>query len=59
MDAHSPGKKLSGGYAFVADTNGKGLRAVRQVTVGQEVEIHLLDGEIKAKVSRITEYGTK
>ena len=59
LDAHSPAKKLSGGYAFVADTNGKGLRAVRQVTVGQEVEIHLLDGEIKAKVSRITEYGTK
>lgn len=59
LDAHSPAKKLSGGYAFVEDTNGKGLRAVRQVTVGQEVEIHLLDGEIKAKVSRITEYGTK
>ena len=59
LDAHSPAKKLSGGYAFVADTNGKGLRAVRQVTVEQEVEIHLLDGEIKAKVSRITEYGTK
>ena len=59
LDAHSPAKKLSGGYAFVADTNGKGLRAVRQVTVGQEVEIHLLDGEIKAKVSRIMEYGTK
>lgn len=59
LDAHSPAKKLSGGYAFVADTNGKGLRAVRQVNVGQEVEIHLLDGEIKAKVSRITEYGTK
>ena len=59
LDAHSPAKKLSGGYAFVADANGKGLRAVRQVTVGQEVEIHLLDGEIKAKVSRITEYGTK
>ena len=59
LDAHSPAKKLSGGYAVVADTNGKGLRAVRQVTVGQEVEIHLLDGEIKAKVSRITEYGTK
>ena len=59
LDAHSPAKKLSGGYAFVAVTNGKGPRAVRQVTVGQEVEIHLLDGEIKAKVSRITEYGTK
>ena len=59
LDAHSPAKKLSGGYACVADTNGKGLRAVRQGTVGQEVEIHLLDGEIKAKVSRITEYGTK
>ena len=59
LDAHSPAKKLSGGYAFVADANGKGLRAVRQVTVGQEVEIHLLDGEIKAKVSGVTEYGTK
>lgn len=59
LDAHSPAKKLSGGYAFVSDTTGVGLRSVRQVTEGQEIDIHLLDGEMKAKVSRITEHGTE
>lgn len=59
LDAHSPAKKLSGGYAFVSQTNGMGLRSVHQVTEGDDVAIHLLDGEIKAKVSRITEYGTE
>lgn len=59
LDAHSPAKKLSGGYAFVSQTDGMGLRSVHQVTEGDDVAIHLLDGEIKAKVSGITEYGTE
>ena len=59
LDAHSPAKKLSGGYAFVSQTDGMGLRSVHQVTEGDDVAIHLLDGEIKAKVSRVTEYGTE
>ena len=59
LEAHSPAKKLSGGYAFVAQSDGMGLRSVHQVIEGDEVAIHLLDGEIKAKVSRITEYGTE
>ena len=59
LEAHSPAKKLGGGYAFVAQSDGMGLRSVHQVIEGDEVAIHLLDGEIKAKVSRITEYGTE
>ena len=59
LDAHSPAKKLSGGYAFVSNSDGMGLRSVCQVTKKEEVEIHLLDGKIKAKVSEITEYGTE
>ena len=59
LDAHSPAKKLSGGYAFVSQSDGMGLRSVHQVTEGDDVAIHLLDGEIKAKVSRVTEYGTE
>ena len=58
LDAHSPAKKLSGGYAFVSASSGKGLRSVHEVSEGSDVAIHLLDGEITAKVSRITEYGT-
>lgn len=57
LDAHSPAKKLKSGYAFVADTDGKGIRSVHQVTEGEEIAIHLLDGEITAKVNRVTEYG--
>lgn len=59
LDAHSPAKKLSGGYAFVSASSGKGLRSVHEVSEGSDVAIHLLDGEITAKVSRITEYGTE
>ena len=59
LDAHSPAKKLSGGYAFVSQADGMGIRSVHQVTEGDDVAIHLLDGEIKAKVSRVTEYGTE
>ena len=59
LDAHSPAKKLSGGYAFVSNSEGMGLRSVCQVTKKEEVEIHLLDGKIKAKVSEITEYGAE
>lgn len=59
LDAHSPAKKLSGGYAFVSVSSGKGLRSVHEVSEGSDVAIHLLDGEITAKVSRITEYGTE
>ena len=59
LDAHSPAKKLSGGYAFVYASSGKGLRSVHEVSEGSDVAIHLLDGEITAKVSRITEYGTE
>ena len=58
LDAHSPAKKLSGGYAFVSASSGKGLRSVHEVSEGSDVAIHLLDGEITAKVSRIMEYGT-
>lgn len=59
LDAHSPAKKLSGGYAFVSASSGKSLRSVHEVSEGSDVAIHLLDGEITAKVSRITEYGTE
>lgn len=59
LDAHSPAKKLSVGYAFVSNSEGMGLRSVCQVTKKEEVEIHLLDGKIKAKVSEITEYGAE
>ncbi len=59
LDAHSPAKKLSGGYAFVSQSDGMGLKSVRQVTEGDDVTIHLLDGQMKAKVSRVTEYGTE
>ena len=59
LDAHSPAKKLSGGYAFVSASSGKCLRSVHEVSEGSDVAIHLLDGEITAKVSRITEYGTE
>ena len=51
LDAYSPAKKLSQGYAYVEGTNGKALRSVDQVKVEDTLTIHLLDGSLKACVT--------
>lgn len=45
----SPLRRLSGGYAFVADEAGTGIRSVEQVEPEQELLISLPDGQVKAR----------
>lgn len=53
MERVSPLRKLSSGYAYVADKNGKALTSVENVSCGDEVSIHLLNGKLKAEVKDI------
>ena len=53
MERLSPLRKLSGGYAYVTDSQEKALLCVSQVDRGDEVTIQLLEGKIKAEVTEV------
>ena len=53
LDGVSPLKKLSGGYGFVTDAEGKPLVSAAAEKEGDEVHIFLRDGELVADVREI------
>jgi len=53
LDGLSPLKKLSSGYAFVQDENGKGVRDIGQLKKGNEISLHVIGGHAKAKVTEV------
>lgn len=53
LDAASPLKRLSGGYAFLTDENGKRLSSVRDMETGQMIHAHMLDGTVTAAIREI------
>lgn len=53
LDAMSPLKVLSRGYAMARDQQGDLLRSVDQTGVGQQVRLDLADGSITARVLKI------
>lgn len=55
LDALSPLKVLSRGYAVVQDDNSKLIRSVKQLSPGNSVLISLADGKVKASVTEIKE----
>ncbi len=50
LESLSPLKKISGGYAFVTDDNGKNIVSVDNVSSGDDINIVVNDGKIIAKV---------
>lgn len=54
IDGVSPLKKLSQGYAYVQDARGKALTDAGQVKSGDEIRIHLLNGQLQASVTEVT-----
>lgn len=50
LDGLSPVKKLNQGYSFVTGPDGKGITGIEQVKPEDQLIIHLLNGEINAKV---------
>ena len=57
LDAMSPLKVLSRGYAMVLTPNGAVLRSVKQVTKGAEISIMVSDGTVAASVLSAKETG--
>lgn len=50
LDAMSPLKVLTRGYSMVRNDSGEVIRSVEQVTIGEEIRIHLSDGTLSATV---------
>lgn len=57
LDAMSPLKVLSRGYAMAQTSNGAVLRSVKQVTKGTEISIMVSDGTVAASVLSAKETG--
>lgn len=55
LDAMSPLKVLTRGYAMTQTQDGEVLKSVKSVTVGDSIKVSLQDGSISAKVSDIKE----
>lgn len=55
LDAMSPLKVLSRGYAMTQKKDGALLRTVKQVKPGDEISVCLSDGSVKATVSQVKE----
>ncbi len=47
----SPLEKLNSGYSYVSDENGRNIRSVDQVAVGQQVTVRVRDGSYEARVT--------
>ncbi len=50
MKGLSPLDKLSQGYAYAADSNGKTLSSIDQADIGDMVTVYLKDGQLKAQI---------
>lgn len=57
LDAMSPLKVLTRGYAVAQTKDGTVLRSVKQVSTGDEIGIAVGDGTLSATVSRVKENG--
>ena len=55
LDAMSPLKVLTRGYAMVQSGDGEVLRSVSQVKLGEQIEISVSDGKIAAAVTEVRE----
>ncbi len=53
LDGLSPIKKLTQGYSVVTDSNGKSVTDTTVIKPGDDLTIHVLNGEIDAKVSAV------
>ena len=53
LEANSPMKKLSQGFAFLEDRNKKTVKSIENVHIEDELTVHLTDGKILARVSEV------
>lgn len=53
LEGYSPLKKLSGGYAFMTDEDGKKLHGVSRLERGSLFQAYMLDGSVLAQVKEV------
>lgn len=53
MKGLSPLEKLSSGYSYVSDRDGRNIRSVKQVETGQCVTVRVQDGSFEARVQGV------
>ena len=58
LDAMSPLKVLTRGYAMAQTESGEVLKSVKQVERGESITVSLNDGHLRATVMDIKENGT-
>lgn len=51
MRGLSPLEKLSSGYSYMEDEDGRNIRSIEQVNVGDCIAVRLKDGRIRAQVT--------
>ena len=52
----SPLKKISGGFGFITDGDGKRLETVEQAEAGKRITVRVKDGRIGAVVDHVEKY---
>lgn len=57
LEAGSPAKKLSQGFSYVKGPDGRPLTGISQVTAGDQITVHTVDGKIEAEVTDLTSWG--
>lgn len=55
MKGLSPLQKLNSGFSYVTDEDGHNVRSVKDVKIGKELQVQMIDGRIRALVNDITE----
>lgn len=55
MNGLSPLQKLNSGYSYVVNGQGKNIRSVQSVDVGDMLKIHVTDGIIETQVQSVAE----
>lgn len=58
MKGLSPLHKLSSGYSYVEDEQGKAIRSIQEVFPEQVLSIQVTDGRIRARVTETEEIET-
>jgi exodeoxyribonuclease VII large subunit len=59
LDLLDPTLVLQRGYAWVSDSHGKAVTRVRELVVGQSLQVHLTDGQAGVMVTERHEKGPR
>ena len=57
LEALSPLKRLSSGFAFAQDDKGRALKSVKDINVSDELKLSLKDGELITEVKKVISNG--